>query len=143
MPTLFAPSLCAGIFRGFSQGGLEFHADLILPYRNDFQSVPMHGQFLVVQLESENEGVLGRITSMSSTGRLASASGEDYAIRALVDNRDIPDNLREDYLKYQVDIRVLGVLRIVNGQLVFAASHRRLPHYGSKVAFLSDDVLRE
>lgn len=143
MSTLFASSLCAGIFRGFSQGGLEFHADLVLPYRNDFQSIPMHGQFLIVQLESENEGVLGRITSMSSQGRLASASGEDYAIRALVDNRDIPDNLREDYLKYQVDIRVLGVLRVVNGRLVFAASHRRLPHYGSKVAFLSEEVLRD
>src|SRR5579885_337965 len=117
---LFPRHQVVGIFRGFREGGLEFHADLVLPYRNDFQSIPMHGQFLVVQLESENEGVLGRITSISSTGRLASASGEDYAIRALVDNRDIPDNLREDYLKYQVDIRVLGVLRIVNGQLVFA-----------------------
>ena len=48
-----------GIFKGFSEGGLEFHADLVLPYRSDFQSIPMHGQFLLVQLEDENEGVLG------------------------------------------------------------------------------------
>jgi hypothetical protein len=31
----------------------------------------MHGQFLIVQLEDEDEAVLGRITSISSQGRLA------------------------------------------------------------------------
>jgi uncharacterized protein len=40
-----------GVFRGFQQGGLEFNADLVLPYRNELQNVPMHGQFLLVQLE--------------------------------------------------------------------------------------------
>jgi hypothetical protein len=79
---LFAKNKVAGIFRGFSEGGLEFHADIILPYNNEFQNAPMHGQFLVVQLETEEEGVLGRITSIASEGRLASSAGEDYAIRA-------------------------------------------------------------
>jgi len=46
---LFPRDKTVGIFRGFSEGGLEFHADLILPYRNDFQSTPMHGQFIIVQ----------------------------------------------------------------------------------------------
>lgn len=35
------------------------------------------------------------------------------------------------------------MLRLVNGTLEYAASHRRLPHVGSKVAFLPDDVLQE
>ena len=100
-----------GIFRGFSNGGLEFHADLVLPYQNRFQSIPMHGQFLLVQLETENEAVLGRISSLSSAGKLSSGSGEEYNIRAVKEGRDIPEDLREDYLKYQVDIRVLGVVR--------------------------------
>ncbi len=77
---LFPRETTVGIFRGFSEGGLEFHADLVLPYRNDFQSTPMYGQFLLVQLEHEDEAVLGRITSMSSMGRLASGAGEDYGI---------------------------------------------------------------
>ena len=140
-----------GIFRGFSNGGLEFHADLVLPYQNRFQSIPMHGQFLLVQLETENEAVLGRISSLSSAGKLSSGSGEEYNIRAVKEGRDIPEDLREDYLKYQVDIRVLGVVRRrekrINGEtsyeLTFVASHRRLPHVGSPVAFLSDDVLQE
>jgi len=140
---LFPKEKVAGIFRGFSEGGLEFHADLILPYRNEFQSSPMHGQFLLVQLETENEAVLGRITSLSSEGRLASGSGEDFGLRAVAEDRIIPEDLREHYLKYRVNIRVLGVVRIADGKLVFAASHRRLPHVGSKVAFLADDVLQE
>jgi hypothetical protein len=55
----------------------------------------------------------------------------------------VPEDLREQYLKYQINIRVLGVLRLVDSKLEFAASHRRLPHVGSKVAFLSDDLLQE
>jgi len=140
---LFSRETTVGIFRGFSEGGLEFHADLVLPYRNEFQSAPMHGQFLVVQLEDEDEAVLGRITSISSQGRLASPSGEDYGIRAVSEDRPIPEDLREQYLKYRINMRVLGVLRLVDSKLVFAASHRRLPHVGSKVAFLTDEVLRE
>jgi uncharacterized protein len=103
----------------------------------------MHGQFLIIQLENEDEGVLGRITSISSQGRLASGAGEDYGIRAMSDGRQIPEDLREQYLKYRVDIRVLGLIRLVEGVPVFAASHRRLPHVGSKVAFLSDELLQQ
>ncbi len=140
---LFPRDQVVGIFRGFNQGGLEFHAEIILPYRNEFQNAPMHGQFVLIQLESEDEGVLGRITSISAEGKLTSSSGEDYGIRALADDRAIPEDLREQYLKYKVDIRVLGLLRTVDRRLVFAPSHRRLPHVGSKVAFLSDEILKE
>ena len=140
---LFTRETTVGIFRGFSEGGLEFHADLVLPYRNEFQSAPMHGQFLVVQLEDEDEAVLGRITAISSEGRLASSAGEDYGIRAVSEERPIPEDLREQYLKYRVRMRVLGVLRNAGDDVVFAASHRRLPHVGSKVGFLSADLLQE
>ena len=85
----------------------------------------------------------GRIASISAEGRLTSGSGEDYGIRAVADDRSIPEDLREQYLKYCVEIRVLGVLRVNDGEVVFAASHRRLPHVGSKVAFLSDELLKE
>src|SRR5262249_16000729 len=40
-------------------------------------------------------------------------------------------------------IRVLGVLRRKGEALQFVASHRRLPHVGSPVAFPSGDVLQE
>src|SRR5947208_14684842 len=74
---LFPKDQVVGVFKGFREGGLEFHADLVLPYRNEFQNIPMHGQFLLVQLETPNEGVLGRITAFSSEGKLSSGAGEE------------------------------------------------------------------
>jgi hypothetical protein len=79
--TLFEKSQVVGSFLGFSAGGLEFHADLILPYRNYFQSSPMHGQFVLVALENDAEAIVGRITTISAQGRLVSPAGEDYALR--------------------------------------------------------------
>ncbi|OJT24467.1 ATPase [Archangium sp. Cb G35] len=140
---LFPAEQVVGVFRGFREGGMEFHADLALPYRTDFHNTPMHGQFLLVQLETPDEAVLGRITSLSSEGRLSGPSGEDFNIRAVREGRAVPEGLREDYLKYRVNIRVLGVLRKNSRSLVFVPSHRRLPHVGSPVAFPSGAVLRE
>ncbi|MBU6460177.1 MAG: DUF87 domain-containing protein [Proteobacteria bacterium] len=140
---LFPREQVVGIFRGFQQGGMEFHADLVLPYRNEFQSIPMHGQFLMVQLETTDEAVLGRIASFSSEGKLSFGSGEEFNIRAVREDRAIPEDLREQYLKYRVNIRVLGVLRKNGKGLTFVPSHRRLPHVGSQVAFPSREVLRE
>jgi uncharacterized protein len=141
---LFPKDQIVGVFRGFHEGGLEFHADLVLPYRNEFQSIPMHGQFILVQLETPEEAVLGRIASFSSEGKLSYGSGEEFNIRAVREDRPVPEDLREQYLKYKVNIRVLGVLR--NNQkatLDFVPSHRRLPHVGSPVAFPSGKVLQE
>jgi hypothetical protein len=143
MLQLFPKDQIVGFFRGFSEGGLEFHADLALPYRTSLNNVPMHGQFLVVQLESEDEAILGRITSLRSEGRLTTSAGERFTMRAIREDRQIDEGLREDYLTYRVNIRVLGVVRIEDGCLRFVPSHRRLPHVGSQVAFLSDQVLRE
>ena len=47
------------------------------------------------------------------------------------------------YLKYRVDIRVLGVERVDGDKLIFVPSHRRLPHVGAKVALCSDEVLAD
>jgi len=140
---LFDPANVVGVFRGFSDSGMEFHADLVLPYREELQSIPMHGQFVLVQLTREDEAVLGRITSVAAEGRLVSPIGEDYAIRAVRDDRPIPDELRDQYLKYRVDIRVLGVERVDGDKLIFVPSHRRLPHVGAKVALCSDEVLAD
>jgi uncharacterized protein len=139
---LFPDDQKIGVFRGFREGGLEFHADIALPYKANMHQRPMHGSFILVRLEHEDEAVLGRITSFSSDGKLSSASGEEFAIRAMRDQREVPEDLREQYLKYRVNIRVLGVLRNSGNQPTFVPSHRRLPHVGSPVAFPSDAVLQ-
>jgi hypothetical protein len=132
-----------GIFRGFSEGGLEFHADLVLPYRAEYAEQPMHGQFLLVRLTDDDEAVLGRITALRSEGRLVDPEGEDYLLRQVIGNREVPEDLRDKYLKFRVNIRVLGVLRQVDRQLTFVPSHRRLPNVGSPVAIPTPRVLRE
>ena len=142
--TLFEKTQVVGSFLGFSEGGLEFHADLILPYRNYFQSSPMHGQFVLVALENDAEAIVGRITTISAQGRLVSPAGEDYALRQQREDRPVPEDLRDQFLKYRVNIRILGVLRSRDGDKppLFVPSHRRLPHVGAKVAFLSGELLR-
>jgi len=140
---LFGHEDVVGIFRGFREGGLEFHADVVLPYRSDFQRIPMHGQHVLVQLETPDEAVLGRITSFSSIGKLSSGAGEEFNIRAVREDRAVPEDLREQYLRYAVNIRVLGVVRLASDVVQFVPSHRRLPHVGSPVAFPSGEVLQE
>ena len=39
---LFPREQVVGIFRGFQQGGMEFHADLVLPYRNELKGTQVH-----------------------------------------------------------------------------------------------------
>jgi hypothetical protein len=143
MTSLFERDHIVGVFRGFSESGMEFHADLVMPYRDDFQSSPMHGQFVLVQLEHDREAVFGRITTIAAQGRLVSPIGEDYAVRAVRDQRPIPDELRDQYLKYKVNIRVLGVWRYEGDKLLFVPSHRRLPHVGAPVAFLTPELLAQ
>ena len=144
MIDLFPDAEKVGVFRGFREGGMEFHADLSIPYRPQLHNIPMHGQFVLVQLEHPEEAVLGRITSLSAQGRLTGISGEQYTMRAMSENRQIPDNLREEYLQYRVDIRVLGVVRSsANGGIDFVPSHRRLPHVGSPVSFPSNEVMQK
>jgi uncharacterized protein len=109
MIELFPKEEVVGVFRGFREGGLEFHADLVLPYRPKLRNIPMHGQLLLVQLENREEAVLGRICSFSADGMLSSSSGEQYSTRAMSEAREIPDHLREEYLRYRVNIRMLGV----------------------------------
>src|SRR5438132_13188215 len=132
---LFAHEDVVGIFRGFREGGLEFHADVVLPYRSDFQRIPMHGQFILVQLETPDEAVLGRITSFSSQGKLSSGAGEEFHIRAVRYERSGPEDLREQYLRYAVNTRVLGILRLAGYSLQHVSSHRSIPHVVRPVAF--------
>ncbi len=122
---------------------MEFHADLVLPYEQSINNRPMHGMYLLIQLENEYEAVLGRITSVASDGKLATGAGEDYNIRAAQNNNSIPEDLKEQYLKYRVNVRVLGGLKLDDGKIVFIPSFRRIPSVGSRVSFPNDDVLKE
>lgn len=141
---LFTPKNIIGRFTGFKSHGLEFHADLILTYQRYFQRIPMHGQFILIQLETPYEAILGRIVSLGSYGTHPLDKSEYAPLRAKLEEEGILDEFLEGNLKYRVNMHVLGVLYSREGQeITFVASHRRFPHPESNVAFPSDGVLQE
>jgi len=141
--TLFDKKDVIGVFRGFKEGGMEFRADLVVPYSSGLNNIPMHGRFLLIQLEHEEEAILGRITAVSSDGRLAHGAGEEYNLRYAKNEKTIPENIKEDHLRYKIEVRILGGLRLIDEKIVFVPSFRRIPHVGSPVSFPSGDVLKE
>ena len=64
-----------GFFRGFTESGLEFKADIVTPY--NAQNHPIIGTFLLVSLDRET-ALLGRITKFYPVGIMSSMQGDDY-----------------------------------------------------------------
>lgn len=155
MPELFSKSKLMGTFKGFSEKGFEFAAEIVAPYNVEMQDRPQLGQFLLIQLATPDEASLGRITKFVPTGLLASNEGEDYINTMQEREQDVPEDLKKAKLKYRVQIKLLGavknikILEKVNGvdkeveKIAFVPSQRRLPHLGAKVALPSDKVLEE
>jgi hypothetical protein len=142
LSSLIVPERVVGAFRSIIEGGLEFRADIVLPYNRDFHRKPLHGAFLLVELEGAAEAILGRITSVVSQGSLVSDQGEDYLVNAVRRGMSPPENVKEGFLKYRVDMRVLGIVRLENGQPIYVPSNRRIPHVGSRVALPPDELLQ-
>lgn len=143
MPELFSKSKLMGTFKGFSEKGFEFAAEIITPYNGEMQDRPQLGQFLLIQLSTPEEASLGRITKFVPSGLLASAEGEDYINTMQERDQEVPENLKKQKLKYKVQIKLLGAVKNVKDKIVFVPSQRRLPHLGAKVALPSDSVLKE
>jgi hypothetical protein len=132
-----------GMFTGFARHGrtLDFHADLVLPYRSTFQTQPMQGYYVLVQLATPYEAMLGRIVSLDADGPLP--RNEEAALRRWREAKAFSEEAREEGLTYRVNLHVLGVLRQeAHASLTFVPSHRRLPPLGSRVAFPTGEVLR-
>lgn len=148
MPELFAKSNLMGTFKGFTERGYEFAAEIVTPYDATMLEKPQLGQFLLIELGDLQEASLGRITKFVPSGLLATAEGEDYMNTMQRRDQQVPDDLKKDKLKYRVEIKLLGAVKVAkedNGKekIVFIPSQRRLPHLGANVALPSDAVLTE
>ena len=148
MPELFAKSNLMGTFKGFSERGYEFAAEIVTPYDATMLEKPQLGQFLLIELGDLQEASLGRITKFVPSGLLATSEGEDYMNTMQRREQDVPEDLKKDKLKYRVEIKLLGAVKIAkddNGieKIIFVPSQRRLPHLGAKVSLPSDEVLKE
>ena len=133
-----------GMFTSFVRSGttLECHADLLVPYRKAFQLQPMQGYYVLVQLATPQEVILGRIVSLDADGLLP--RHEKIELHRWREVNLFSEQAREDGLIYRVNLHVLGVLRqSPHAPLLFVPSQRRLPPLGSQVAFPTQEVLRE
>jgi len=139
---LFANSQLVGTFKGFNEKGLEFAAEIIAPYEASMLERPQLGQFLLIELGSEEEAALGRITRFVPSGLLATAEGEDYVNTMQRRKQQVPEDLKQQRLKYRVQVKLLGAVKVVKNQVVYVPSQRRLPHLGAKVALPSPAVLQ-
>lgn len=140
---LFANSQLVGTFKGFNEKGLEFAAEIIAPYDASMLDRPQLGQFLLIELGSPEEAALGRITRFVPSGLLATAEGEDYVNTMQRRNQGVPEDLKQQRLKYRVQIKLLGAVRSLNNRVLYVPSQRRLPHLGARVALPSSAVLSE
>jgi len=138
---LFAQSEVFGTFKGFNERGLEFAADIVAPYDASMLERPQLGQFLLVELGSPEEAALGRITRFVPTGLLTTAEGEDYVNTMQRRQQVVPEDLKQQRLKYRVQIKLLGAVRVNGSSVIYIPSQRRLPHLGAKVALPSASVL--
>ncbi len=147
MIELFAKSLVMGTFKGFADRGYEFAAEIVAPYDSSMLDRPQLGQFVLIELASVEEAALGRITKFVPTGLLSSGEGEDYINTMQERGYEIPEDLKRHKLKYRVQIKLLGAVRVEGAsgaaRIVFVPSQRRLPHLGAPVAFPSSEVLSE
>ncbi len=138
---LFANSELVGTFKGFNDRGLEFAAEIVAPYAASMLDRPQLGQFLLIELASPDEAALGRITRFVPSGLLATAEGEDYVNTMQRRQQAVPEDLKQQRLKYRVQVKLLGAVRVIDGQVKYVPSQRRLPHLGAKVALPSAEVL--
>jgi hypothetical protein len=140
---LFSNSQVMGTFKGFNERGLEFAAEIIAPYDASMLERPQLGQFLLIELGSIEEAALGRITRFVPSGLLATAEGEDYVNTMQRRQQAVPEDLKQQRLKYRVQVKLLGAVRVVKNKVIYVPSQRRLPHLGAKVALPSAAVLSE
>lgn len=139
---LFADSQVMGTFKGFNDRGLEFAAEIVAPYDSSMLDRPQLGQFLLIELGNEEEAALGRITRFVPTGLLATAEGEDYVNTMQRRQQEVPEDLKKQRLKYRVQVKLLGAVKVKSGTIIYVPSQRRLPHLGARVALPSAAVLQ-
>lgn len=137
-----------GTFKGFTERGYEFTAEIVAPYNTAMLERPQLGQFILIELGSIDEASLGRVTKFVPSGLLATAEGEDYINTLQSRDQQVPEDLKEQKLKYRIQIKLLGAVKLIENRenkkdIIFIPSQRRLPHLGAKVALPSSGVLKK
>lgn len=133
--------MMVGFFKGFSgnPSGLELAAEMVSHYRGEFR--PTLGDFVLISLDRE-QMVLGRITRFFPSGAMSSIEGDEYlASLARMSLDEVPEDIKETKLRYNVHIKLLGTIGRQKGKLTFKPSVRELPHLGAVVGQPTPEVI--
>ncbi len=137
MPELLGESV--GLFRGFSESELEFRAEIVSPYKSEMH--PLIGEFLMVDVSGDS-ALLGRITRFVPVGVLSGPQGDDYMATLSRMHQNIPEDLKESKLRYNVNVKLLGTISLSEDTFSYEPGVRQLPHLGAFVAKASQDIIR-
>lgn len=136
--TLIPEKLEIGAFKGFSESGLELKAEVIAPFS---EYNPRIGDFVLVEVTPDN-AIVGRITRFFPEGILSSSHGDEYLAAMSRRRTTIPSDVREEKLRYNVSMKLLGSFKKnKDGKPIFTASIRTLPHLGARVGRPDIDVV--
>lgn len=130
-----------GFFKGFSDQSSTFElaAEMVARYNGDFR--PSLGGFVLVALDREHM-VLGRITRFFPSGAMSGFEGDEYlAALARMNLDEVPEDIKETKLRYNVHVKLLGSIFKQKGRLQFNPSVRHLPHLGAVVGLPTEEVL--
>ncbi len=140
----FAYEQVIGRFHGFQRCGMEFHANVIFFYRIEFECLPLYGQFLLIQIGTSSEALLGRIISLHPVKPPAIGDVEDTHFLSLKRQQKFSRVSWQNGPTYRGNILLLGILkRSQDERLLFVPSHRRQPHCDSLIALPTGEILQE
>ena len=120
-----------GIFKGFTESRREFTAEVISPYKAEYN--PLLGSFVLVS-SSERSALLGRITDFRPVGAMVGDGAEDYLSYLYRMQHPVPEDLKELRLRYGIKVKLLGAIeQDAQGRLHYCPGVRSIPHLGAKV----------
>jgi len=128
-----------GIFKGFTESGREFLAEVVTPYYPEF--IPLLGSFILVTV-IDHQALLGRITQFYPMGTMAGTEADEYLSHLQRLNRPVPEDVKELKLRYNVKVRLLGTVELAGNQFRYRPGVRSLPHLGARVCLPSDEALQ-
>jgi hypothetical protein len=128
-----------GIFKGFTESGREFLAEVVMPYHPEF--TPLLGSFILVTI-TDDRALLGRITQFYPMGTMVGTEADEYLSHLQRLNRPVPEDVKELKLRYNVKVRLLGMVELADNQFRYRPGARFLPHLGARVCLPSDEALQ-
>ena len=136
--SLFNRDRPIGTFKGFTESGREFVAEILAPYNQEF--IPLLGSFILVAV-TDNQTLLGRITQFYPMGTMAGAEADEYLSHLHRLGQPIPEDVKELKLRYNIKVRLLGTVECNNNQFRYRPGVRMLPHLGAVVYSPTEEAL--